>query len=120
MKAIWSKDYDFRQDKIYRRPSCPECSKEYGCVPILKVDEKYICINCHKEAELDPDMKDWIDVRSEKKTEYGDCPKFELDGKMFGCGGKGTVEKHYMRNEITLKWQLMGSVCKQCGARIIV
>ena len=125
MKAEWGLDYDFREDKCFKRPSCPKCNMEHGCVPIFRTDDKYTCINCGEEFELDPDMKEWIDVRSETKTEYTDCmpdKEVDIDGKKIklGCGGKGTVESHYMRNEITLKWQLMGSVCKQCGQRIIV
>lgn len=125
MKAEWQTDYDFHEDKCFKRPCCPECCKEYGDgVPIIKDGDIYRCINCGEEFDLDPDMKEWIDKRSETKTEYADCPKveFEHDGKKmsFGCGGKSCVEQHYIRNPITLEWRLAGSVCKNCKQRIIV
>lgn len=119
-KAVWATDYDYRTDKCYQRPCCPECRE-----PIfLRDDGKYHCINCGEAAEPDSEMLEWMEKRSETKTEMQDCPKceFELDGvkHQLGCGGKACVEAHYFRNNVTLEWQLGWSCCKKCGKRIIV
>lgn len=125
MKATWELDYDFRTDKCFKRPSCPECSKQHGCVPVLYLNDAYRCLNCHREVEVDDKQKKWIDKRSETKTKMEDCmpdKEIEIDGKKIklGCGGKNCVEVHYGRNEVTLKWQVRGSVCRKCGRRSIV
>lgn len=108
MEAIWVDDYDWRSDKIYKAVGCPSCKEA-----LLIDDDKYWCPSCGEHVEVvDKDMVEWFDKRKETKTEYSDC--------FLGCGGKGTVETHYMRNPNTLKWQVMGGVCKQCGQRFIV
>ena len=109
MKAIWAVDYDFREDKCYDRPSCPECKAPIG----LDEDGKYHCFSCGEIVEVDdPKMIEWFAIRDESKTENEDC--------FLGCSGKGTMEVHYMRNPITLEWQTMGGECKKCGMRFIV
>ena len=119
MKAIWAMDYDFRQDKCFNRPSCPECQE-----PIIKrEDGKYHCLCCGKEVDVkDPEMQEWLAIREEVKTEYEDCHIIkDKDGNhIAGCGGEKCVETHYMRNPITLKWQVMGGKCKLCGSIFIV
>lgn len=108
MKAIWADDYDMREDKCYGRPCCPECN-----APIGKYEDGlYHCFSCGEVVEVtDPDMIEWLKVREETKTEYSDCGR---------CGGKNCVETHYMRNPITLKWQVMGGQCTKCGMRFMV
>ena len=123
MKAIWGLDYDFREDKCYERPSCPECAE-----PIGKVgdDDNYYCYSCGKKVEVDdPKMLEWFKIRRETKVGITDCfpEKVEMkNGEIIklGCGGKQCVETHYMRNPITLKWQVMGGKCKNCGMEYIV
>lgn len=113
MKAKWGLDYDYINDECFKRPSCPKCAEEYGCVPILPNDKgEYRCINCQEIVELDEKQKQWIDDRCGAKVEIEDC--------VLGCGGKNCVEATYIKNDVTLKWQLATSVCTKCGRRIIV
>ena len=126
MKAKWGLDYDYINDECFKRPSCPKCAEEYGCVPVLPNDKgEYRCINCQEIVELDEKQKQWIDDRCGAKVEIEDClsdKEVECDGKKIrlGCGGKKCVESTYFKNDVTLKWQLATSVCKNCGRRIIV
>jgi len=117
MKAIWIEDYDYHTDKLYKRPGCPECEE-----PVFLNDAgKYCCASCGKDVEVaDPEMVEWLKVRHETKVEMKDCTKFELEGMVFGCGGKACVETHYYRNKVTLGWQVGWSVCRNCGAKTIV
>ena len=118
MKAIWGTDYDMREDKCYKCPSCPECKE-----PIFKMDDdKYHCVSCGEIVDIDdPEMKEWVAEREGVKIEYEDCVQFTTkDGKTIGCGGKGTVETHYMRNPVTKEWQTMGGKCSKCGMSFIV
>lgn len=108
MKAEWGIDYDYMADKISRRPMCPQCD-----APIVKntEDGTYGCVSCNEEVELDDDMREWIDVRSETKVEYEGC---------MCCNGKNTVEAHYVRDKITLGWIAAWGECKNCGSKFIV
>lgn len=106
MKAIWGHEYDWRKDEIYDCPVCPKCKEEVG-----KIKGKYICFACGQEVEIPEDMIDWLKIREETKTETTDC---------YRCGGKDCLESHYMRNPVSLEWQLMNSVCKSCGMKVIV
>ena len=116
MKAVWSIDYDYIADKCYNSPQCPKC-----LAPVWGEDERYLCISCGEEVEVDKEMKRWIDERSETKVDTKDCPRITLDnGKVFGCGGKNCVEAHYVRNPVTLNWQLAYSTCKNCGGNVMV
>lgn len=117
-KAIWGQDYDYRQDKIYMCPVCPDCKEAiHKCE-----DRKYHCFDCGEVVEVDdPEMIKWLREREEVRTEFRDCPRFVLDdGTVIGCGGKRTVETHLMRNPVTLEWQVMGVQCTKCGSRFIV
>lgn len=118
MEAIWGTDYDYRTDAIYERPVCPECKEPIG----VDEDGKYHCYSCGEVVEVkDQSMIEWLEKRNETKVEYADCHIFtSKNGATTGCGGKGTVETHYMRNPVTLKWQIMGGRCKKCGMRYIV
>lgn len=107
IKAEWITEYDMHNDEVYK---CPGCEKCYA--PVFKIDGKYLCCSCGEEAELDTDMIEYFKPREETKTEMKDC--------LFGCGGKACVETHFMRNPVTLKWQVMGGVCKNCGIRFMV
>lgn len=109
LKAVWGTDYDMHTDRCYSRPCCPICKE-----PIFMYeDENYHCVSCEEIVEVDdPEMIKWFKDRSETKTEYEDC--------ICGCGGKGTVETHYRRNPVTLKWQVTGGKCSKCGMRFIV
>lgn len=122
LKATWQLDYDYINDKCFKRPSCPKCGEEHGCVPILPNDKgEYRCINCQEIVELDEKQKQWIDERTGSKVEMSDCfPDKEIDGIRLGCGGKNCVESIYIKNDVTLQWQLATSVCRKCGRRIIV
>lgn len=116
MKAVWGLDYDYRTDKNFHRPSCPECN-----APVLKTDVGYECISCGQPAEVDEAMMKWLSDRDETKVTMEDCHQFKLpDGETLGCGGKACVETHYVRNNVTMKWQLAWSECLNCGARTLV
>lgn len=112
MKAEWGTDYDFRTDTIYKCPVCmgKHC-RPYGGVPIgIAEDGKYRCINCGEEMELDADMKEWIDKRSETKTEKTYC---------FKCDEE-TMVTVFHRNDVTLEWQMAYGTCEKCGCKFIV
>ena len=113
--VVWEIDYDFKKDKCFRRPMHKECY-----APVVLDEGKYICIGCGQEMELTPDMIEWISERAGVKIEHSDCEEWEFEGKKMGCGGKGTVEEHYMKNPITLEWQFCFSECKKCGNKIMV
>lgn len=120
MKAVWGEDYDWRKDRIYACPVCPKCGEAVG-----KIGGAYRCFACGTKVELDEKMLAWFGEREETKTEMWDClpdKEVDIDGKKIrmGCGGKGCVEVHMMRNPVTLEWQTMGGECKKCGWRFIV
>ena len=103
MKAEWILDYDMHTDKCYRRPGCPKCNAPVG------YDGK--CFSCQKEYEIDVAMRVWLNATNEEKVEKDDCIK---------CGGKGTMENHFVRNAVTLEWQTAYGHCEKCGMRFIV
>ena len=74
--------------------------------------------------ELDESMIEWVRSRSGSKVEMQDCPDIEFEFKgekiKMGCGGKGCVETYYIKNHVTLKWQVAWGVCKNCGRKFIV
>ena len=104
IKAEWGTDYDWRNDKCFSRPMHKECN-----APILFEDGKYWCICCGEEAELQQDMKKWIDESSGEKTKVEKC---------FSCG-KNTMVVHYHRNPNTKEWETGFYEC-ECGIRFIV
>lgn len=114
MKAIWGSDYDFRNDKIYRCPCCPECNE-----PIGEYEDGYRCFSCQKKTELDEDMKEWFAERSGTKVEYTDCTIFTFKDKReshtIGCGGKDTYKNVYVRDKVTKKWRWAWGKCEKCG-----
>lgn len=120
MKAEWIVEYDLQTDSTYL---CPGCVKCYA--PVFKMtDGKYRCVSCRERAELDDEMKAFLEERAETKVEMEDCTKFEWDDKQghhsTGCGGKGCVEVHYCRNPVTMEWQTAFGECTVCGSRFIV
>ena len=117
MKAEWGMDYDHVTDKCYERPVCPECD-----APVIKFDDgKYRCVSCRNVIDVDDEqMLKWLTDREDTKVEMKDCPKFESNGHTYGCGGKNTVETHYIRNNVTLKWQVAWGECTQCHMRFMV
>lgn len=106
-KAKWGIDYDMTTDNLYKRPICTACMED---APITKRHNMYVCMNCGKEAELDAEMKAWIDKRSESKIKKTRC---------LNCMKK-TAETIFARNKVTLKWQVAYGVCRNCGSRFIV
>lgn len=105
IKAVWQMDYDFRADKTYKCPMHEECG-----APIMFYEGKYICIGCGEEAELDPEMKNWIDERSGEKVEVSECMQ---------CGQK-TMSMYYHKNPANKKWEVGHGECTNCGCRFIV
>ena len=109
MKADWFKDYDYRADKNYDRPGCPECLEQI----VSGESGEYLCLSCGKKVEVsDPDMIEWFKARGETKTEKRDCS--------YGCGGKDCMEIHYTRNPATMEWQTSRGRCRNCGFGFIV
>lgn len=107
-KAIWVEDYDYREDKCYTAVGCPYCEES-----LLGSDGDYYCPCCGNDIEVDDkDMLKWLKEREETKVEYEDC--------FTGCKSKGTVETHFVRNPVNMKWQVAWGVCKKCGQRFIV
>lgn len=107
MKAEWIVEYDLQTDSTYR---CPGCVKCYA--PVFKMtDGKYRCVSCRERAELDDEMKAFLEEREETKVEMSGC---------ISCGGKMCVEIHYRKNPVTMKWQVAYGGCRACGSRFIV
>lgn len=120
IKAKWLTDYDMHNDKCFDRPQCPEC-----IAPVHEYErDEFRCISCHELIELDEDMKEWVRSRAETKVEMEDCPDYEFEHKgkkiKMGCGGTACVETHYVRNPITLAWQVAWGRCTKCDSRFIV
>ena len=117
MNAVWLTDYDWRTDKNYYCPCCPECKE-----PIWKhEDGEYRCPSCGEVISINARMQKWLKLREETKTEYLDCPKFTAkDGIISGCDGKRCVKTRYMRNPVTLEWQACWGKCSVCGRIFIV
>ena len=106
MKAIWDMDYDMSEDKCYDRPCCPECHAPIGRYE----DGLYHCFSCGEVVDVtEPDMIKWFSDREQTKTETSSCLK---------CDGE--IETYYMKNPVTLEWQVMGGQCNKCGMRFIV
>lgn len=119
LKAVWITDYDYRTDKTYKRPGCPDCEEAIG-----RFRNVYKCYNCGAAVEVeDEEMKVWFSVREEKKKEFHDCIRHKpINGvsKAIGCGGKKCVETIYTRNPVTLKWQAAYGKCLRCGMSFMV
>ena len=117
MKAIWGMDYDYRTDRCYNRPMCPECD-----APVIRFEDgNYKCVSCKRKIHItDPEMLKWLSEREETKVEMHDCPRIKLDNGVYGCGEKACVETHFIRNNVTLEWQIAWGECKRCGMRFIV
>lgn len=108
IKAEWGTDYDCRNDKCFERPMhVEEC---YAPVYYDEEAKKYVCIGCGEEAEVDEEMKEWIEARRGEKVETEKC---------FKCG-QNTFQAHYHKNERTLEWQLGYGECTSCGMSMIV
>lgn len=109
-KAIWTMDYDIREDTMYDHPGCPDCE-----TPIKKYKDEFLCVSCGNRVKVeDPEMIKWFADRDGSRTENWDCTI------PHGCGHKGTLEVTYEKNPVTLKWQIMGGKCKHCGIRLVV
>ncbi len=117
MNAVWGMDYDHITDKCYNRPVCPECD-----APVVRFESgQYKCISCRNPVMVtNLEMLKWLADREEEKVEMQDCPKIEAEGCSYGCGGKACVETHYVRNAVTLEWQVAWGECRNCGMRFIV
>lgn len=116
-KAVWGLDYDHITDKCFNRPVCPECD-----APVTMFQSgEYKCISCRQPVEVnDAEMLKWLKDREGEKVVMKDCTQIVVNGCVFGCGGKRTVETHYVKNNVTLKWQTAWGQCRKCGARFIV
>lgn len=117
MKAIWGMDYDYKTDKCFNRPMCPECD-----APICKnKDGNYECVSCLQPVEVDDAiMLKWLTDREETKVEMHDCPRITHEGHSYGCGGKACVETLFVKNKVTLEWQIASGTCTKCGMKFIV
>ena len=105
-KAVWLEHYDWRSDKIYSRPCCPDCEE-----PIIYSKYQYVCMFCEEPVQVDDQMKEYISKVSEVKINWQNCPK---------CGKKKCVETYYHRNPVTMEWQTEHGKCTECGCRFIV
>lgn len=109
MNAVWVNDYDYQNDKCFKRPGCPKCLEP---ISFKNRRGKHHCYSCGKPVKvLDREMITWFEDRSATKVEQEDCWK---------CGGKETMEVHYSKNLYNLEWQTMGGECKKCGLHFIV
>lgn len=116
LKAVWITDYDHRTDKLYKRPGCPDCEEAIG-----RFRNVYKCYNCGAAVEVeDEEMKAWLVIHEETRTETEDCPKFKVMGRTIGCGRKKCVRVLYTRNPVTLEWQLAQKKCTKCGYQVLV
>jgi len=118
MNAIWGTDYDLNEDKCYKLPCCPKCEAPIGRYQ----DDEYRCFSCGRAIKVvDKDMKEWFKKREQTKVEMENCPKIiSKSGHVLGCGGHFCVETHYIRNPITLRWQVAFGRCTKCGRRFVV
>lgn len=107
-KAKWITDYDVRSDKCFKCPGCEECMAPVG---LSDDDDKYYCLSCGEEFELDDNMRKWIEDRRETKTETKDC---------IWCGGKNCDTIRFRRNPISLEWQATCGECSKCGVRWMI
>ncbi len=105
-KAEWLEQYDWRSDKIYLRPCCPDCEE-----PIIYSEGQYVCKLCEDPVQVDDQMKEYINKVSEVKIDWRNCPK---------CGKKKCVETYYHRNPVTMEWQTAHGKCAECGCRFFV
>lgn len=105
-KAVWAEQYDWRSDKIYSRPCCPNCEE-----PIIYSKYQYVCMLCEEPVKVDDKMKEYINKVSEVKIGWQNC---------FICGKKKCVETYYHRNPVTMEWQTSHGKCLKCGCRFIV
>lgn len=105
-KAVWLEQYDWRRDKIYLRPCCPDCEE-----PIIYSKGQYVCTLCEEPVQVDDQMKDYISKVSEFKIGWRNCLK---------CGKKKSVETYYHRNPVTMEWETAHGKCAECGCRFIV
>lgn len=105
-KAVWLEQYDWRSDKIYLRPCCPDCEE-----PIIYSGNQYVCMLCEEPVQVDDKMKEYISKVSEVKIKWNECLK---------CGNKNCVETYYHRNPVTMEWQTAHGKCVECGCRFIV
>lgn len=118
MKAIWGSDYDYKEDKIFDCPCCPNCEEPIGRYK----DGSYRCFSCGEIVDVEePSMQEWFKKREGVKITYQNCKQVKTnDGKIFGCGGKNCLEIHSLKNPITLKWQVYSGKCNKCGITFIV
>lgn len=104
--AIWGMNYDYRTDKIYKTPCCPDCEES-----IIYSGNQYVCTLCEEPVQVDDKMKEYISKVSEVKINWQNC---------FKCGKKKCVETYYHRNPATMEWQTAHGKCLKCGSRFIV
>lgn len=109
-KAIWKDDYDFRTDKIYSCPGCPDCFEPFP----LYEDENgnYYCCECGETVTVDSEMQKFLEERKEIKEKTTVC---------FFCE-KNTMQGVYKKNPVTHEWQFAYGECKnpECGCKTIV
>lgn len=108
MKAEWLEDT--KRDKTFKRPCCPECSKEYGAVPVVYDSGRYVCLNCKREVELDKKQKKWVDDMRRTRTKIQKC---------LSCGSYKFIMKQ-RRDPVTRKWTNSSGKCSNCGMKMIV
>ena len=106
IKAVWLEQYDWRSDKIYSRPCCPNCEE-----PIIYSKYQYVCMLCEEPVQVDDQMKEYISKVSEVKIGWRNCLK---------CGSKDCVETYYHRNPASMEWQTAHGKCVECGCRFFV
>lgn len=107
MKAQWMKYFDYQTEKYYERPCCPECSAKSEPTPVVVEHDKYVCLNCHADIEVDKKQKKWIDDMRKTKLSVEKC---------FMCGAYKMVYTK-KRNPVTRKWQVSSGVCGNCGCK---
>lgn len=111
MKAEWYDYLNYNNNIIYKRPCCPKCKKERGeLAPVIRHEDRYECLNCHTQLEVDKKQKKFVDESLKIKKKIGKC---------MWCGAFKMVYKE-RKDMSTGKWCISSGYCENCNTKMIV